>query len=222
MNDLDKKEFEDIYDKIRTPEDLKSDTLRKMMREDEEIKTSKTGFSFNRKRMLSCVSFAAVFCVAALCFFFLQPKGASYITPMEEGEYYEKVELKDGVICFVKNRVIISISPNAGTVTIGQENQNETENDAPVGEDSSVAQEKQTKSGGVIRFQKISAISLPEIAENKWSYIGEQKIYVTVLDTEEVRYQAVYEKDGNAYELTGTNVTQKEFIDELYGRVKKG
>ena len=62
---------------------------------------------------------------------------------------------------------------------------------------------------------------LPEIAESNWSYIGDQKIYVTVLNAADIRYQAVFEKNGTAYEMTGTNVTQKEFIDELYRRVKK-
>ena len=108
-------------------------------------------------------------------------------------------------------------SPNAGTVTIGQEGQDETEHEDEISE----AEEILTKSGGVINYQRINAISLPEIAESNWSYIGDQKIYVTVLNAADIRYQAVFEKNGTAYEMTGTNVTQKEFIDELYRRVKR-
>ena len=71
----------------------------------------------------------------------------------------------------------------------------------------------------MISFDKIDQISLPEIAKDNWSYIGEQKIYVTVLKTEKMRFQAVYEKNGIAYEVIGTGTTQKEFIDFLYEKV---
>ena len=218
MHDLDGKEFEKTYNSIKASNELKTDTLQKMLKESEKEMLPQKTSPRKKAMIIRPLSLAAVLCAAALVVFILQPKGASYITPMEEGEYYDKVELKDGVICFVKNRVVISISPNAGTVTIGQEKKDETVNEKEINETEEVV----TKSGGVITYQAVSTVSLPEIAESSWSYIGDQKIYVTVLNAESIRYQAVFEKAGTAYEMTGTNVTQREFIDELYQRVKRG
>lgn len=212
LDNFDKSVFEDIYDKIKAPEELKTDTLQKMLDENEKRKPGK-----NRAFLFRSAALTAVLCAAVICFVLIHPTGPSYITPVEEGTYYDKVELKDGVIHFVKNRVVISVSPNAGTVTIGQEKQDGAEKNDK--EEFPATEKIETESGGVISFQRTGALSFPEIAEDSWSYIGEQKIYVTVLNTENIRYQAAYEKDGFAYEMTGTNVTQKEFIDELYRKV---
>lgn len=217
MSDINQKDFEKAYCNMKAPDELKTDTLKRMWEENEERKTPEKSASRKKAILFRGFALATALCAAAVVMFLIQPKGATYVTPMEEGEYYDKVELKDGTICFVKNRVVISISPNAGTVTIGQEGQDETEHEDEISE----AEEILTKSGGVINYQRINAISLPEIAESNWSYIGDQKIYVTVLNAADIRYQAVFEKNGTAYEMTGTNVTQKEFIDELYRRVKK-
>lgn len=62
---------------------------------------------------------------------------------------------------------------------------------------------------------------MPEIPEEDWSHIGEQQIYVTALKTETVRYQATFEKGGTLCEITGVGVTQKEFIDYLYKKIKE-
>ena len=72
-----------------------------------------------------------------------------------------------------------------------------------------------------MKFLKEDAASVPEINEDSWSYIEEQKIYVSFLKAEGMRYQAVYEKEEAFYEVIGTNVTQKEFIDYLYQKIKK-
>lgn len=214
MNEWDKKAFEDAYSQVKAPETLKADTLSKMLEENNKEKPAR-----QVKNIFRYGALAAALCAAALCFILLRPSGISFITPMEDDVYYDEVELKDGVIHFVKNRVAISISPNAGTVTIGQENQQET--DENKNEASGTAEEKITESGGSISFRETDALTLPEIAEENWSYIGEQKIYVTVLKANEVRYQAVFEKDKTAYEMIGINVSQKEFIEELYLRVKE-
>ncbi len=215
MSELDKKTFETVYRQLKAPEDLKADTLSKMLEENGKRKKDVKG----RKRVFQYGALAAALCAAVICFILIRPMGISFVTPMEEGVYYDEVELKDGVIHFVKNRVAISIKPNAGTVVIGQDNYKDA--DESENADSGKAEEKITKSGGSISFQKISALNLPEIAEENWSYIGEQKIYVTVLNTNEIRYQATFEKDGVAYEVIGINVTQKEFIQELYRYIKK-
>lgn len=213
MSELDKKAFENVYRQLKAPEALKADTLSKVLEENGKRKAVK-----GRKRVFQYGALAAALCAAVICFILIRPLGISFVTPMEEGVYYDEVELKDGVIHFVKNRVAISIKPNAGTVVIGQ---NDKDADESENADSGKAEEKITKSGGSISFQKIAALNLPEIAEENWSYIGEQKIYVTVLNANEIRYQAAFEKDGVAYEVIGTNVTQKEFIEELYRYVKK-
>lgn len=214
MNELDKKAFEDAYRQIKAPEALKADTLSKMLEENKKKEPAR-----RIKNLFRYGTLAAALCAAALCFLLTRPSGISFITPMEDDVYYDEVELKDGIIHFVKNRVAISISPNAGTVTIGRENQKETDENKE--EASEIAEEKITESGGSISFRKTDALTLPEIAEENWSYIGEQKMYVTVLKANEVRYQAVFEKDKTVYEMIGINVSQKEFIEELYLRVKE-
>lgn len=214
MNELDKKAFEDAYSRVKASETLRADTLSKMLEENSKVKPAR-----QVKNLFCRGALAAALCAAALCFILLRPSGVSFITPMEDDVYYDEVELKDGAIHFVKNRVAISISPNAGTVTIGKENRQETDKNKE--EASETAEETITESGGRISFRKTDALTLPEIAEENWSYIGEQKIYVTVLEANEVRYQAVFEKDEAVYEMTGVNVSQKEFIEELYLRVKE-
>ena len=84
-----------------------------------------------------------------------------------------------------------------------------------------VLEQKENDGGGLLIYKKTAAIKFPDIGEKNWSYIGEQKIYITVLNTVDSRYQAVFEKDGQAYEVTGIGVWQKEFIDYLYRIVKK-
>lgn len=207
MND----KFEKVYDKITAPESLKKETLAMMERENDSHKAGA-----GRRSLIFGTGFAAVaLCVAALCFVLLKPAGGIYVTDMAEGVYYDEVELKDGVIHFVSNRVAISISPNAGNAAIGQEQDLKEENKA-----DAMIEEITVKSGGTITFRRAAALSLPEMAEDNWSYIGEQPIYVTVLKTEKIRYQAAFELEGKSYEIIGVGVTQKEFIDYLYDKIK--
>ncbi len=215
MNDLDKKAFEEAYNSIKAPADLKADTLEKMVKEDKRQAQSSDikRYRIHKKPVVGYVSLAMAICGIFFAVFFLRPEEAVYLTAMEDGVFYDEVELKDGVIHFVRNRVAISVTPSAGGVVIGQETEK-------ADEEKSKTEEVRTESGGVISFRETAALSLPEIAEEKWSYIGEQKIYVTVLNMEPVRYQAAFEKEGSACEMTGEGVTQKEFIDELYRRVK--
>ncbi|MBQ8597701.1 MAG: hypothetical protein IJ409_07935 [Lachnospiraceae bacterium] len=199
--------FQKSYQNIKMPEDLKQATLSEMMKN-----TKKTG-----KKLVGFGSAVAVLCAAALAFLVLRPSGVSYITPMEEGVYYDTVELKNGEIHFVKNRVAISITPNAGQIVIGGDSAVSTEEEKK----TEVLEETVAESGGLLVFQETEQVSLPEIAEDNWSNIGEQTIYVTVLKTEEIRYQAVFEKNGTAYQVIGTDVTQKEFIDYLNDKINE-
>lgn len=215
MHDLDTETFAEAYGGIKAPEELKADTLRKMHKENESRKEKGGGEKAGGRKKACYFGALAAAMAAALALFLFWPGGAVYVTNMEDGVYYDEVELKDGVIRFTAGRVAISISPNAGTVVFGQESE-------AAGEDTEGLQETiETKSGGTIVFRETGTLSLPEFSEESWSYIGEQQIYVTVLKTSQTRYQAVYEKDGKAYEITGEGVTQKEFIDQLYRYVKQ-
>ena len=209
-----KERVQETSDRITASEELKKETLERMKKAQEEGEQLS---DVKKKRKSSLWRYsalaAALLCTVGIWICFLRPTGASYVTPMEEGVYYDKVELKNGVIHFVNNKVAISITPNAGKVTIGQDEQ-EDKSDEIQAVDVLLLDD-----GGMISFDKIDQISLPEIAKDNWSYIGEQKIYVTVLKTEKMRFQAVYEKNGIAYEVIGTGTTQKEFIDFLYEKV---
>lgn len=215
MNDLDKRAFEHAYCRLKAPAALKADTLEKMLRENEKCKEiqRKEKSGKGKKKVFYYGALAALLCVAVLSIIVLRPEGISYVTPMEEGVYYEEVELKNGVIHFVRSRVSISITPNAGSAGIGQEGE------AALEEVTRQEEIIETESGGRLVFRERDTASVPDIKEDDWSYIGEQKIYVTVLDAEKTGYQAVFEKAGSTYEITGEDITQKEFIDELYRRV---
>lgn len=207
-------EVKSMYDDMHAPDTWKQETLLKMQEEalrvESEKKVQKADSNMKKKKVtpFHLIAATAGLCAAAICLFLILPKGASYVTPMEDGAYYDTVELKDGEIHFVSNRVAISISPNAGNAFDTKE---ETE--------ENTAEVLLAQSGGMITFEKTGNQKLPQIAEDSWSYIGEQKIYVTVLKKDEIRYQAVYEKGGETYEVIGEGVTQKEFIDELYDRI---
>lgn len=203
-----KKAFQKGYENIKMPEDLKQATLSEMKINTVQKPKKSTG------KLIRFGASAAVLCAAALAFVVLRPSGVSYVTPMEEGIYYDTVELKNGEIHFVKNRVAISITPNAGNVVIGAESLENNEE-----RELAVLEETVSDGGGQLIFQETDQVSLPEIAEDNWSNIGEQMIYVTVLKTDEIRYQAVFEKKETAYQIIGTNVTQKEFIDYLYEKI---
>lgn len=212
--------FQDEYNKIAAPQDLKADTLTKMLEENKKINRENATLEKQKKKgkapVLRYGGVAAAAFVAAMCLIVLHPTGAVYVTPMEEGEYYQEIELKDGTIYFVENRVAISISPNAGLVVIGQETQDTDEK-----ENDQVILEQKTENGGMLVLKEVDEVQLPEITEKNWSCIGEQNLYVTVLKTDGNLYQAVYEKDGRVLEVIGIEVSQKEFVDFLYQQVKE-
>ena len=196
------------YDELHAPDSWKQDVILKMKEEEKKNKCKKE--TTQSHRLIRFATGTAILCAAALCLFLILPKGAPITTKMEDGIYYENIELKNGEIHFVSNRVAISISPNAGAVFSTEQEAEENQTEVLL-----------TESGGMITFEKTQKSKLPEIAESNWSYIGEQPIYVTALKTEPVRYQAIYETDGETYELIGEGVTQRDFIDELYRLVKK-
>lgn len=206
-----RKEFHDAFLNIRASEELKDHTLTQMLMGKEPRGKS---LPVKKTKLWYCgIPAAALVCVLIFAGSLGETMGASYVTAMEEGVYYDSVELKDGEILFVANRVAISITPNAGGIVIGQEDSEEITV-------WKVIEENETDTGGSLIYQRTGTVALPKISEMSWSHIGEQKIYVTVLKTEEIRYQAVFEKDGQVFEVIGRNVTQKEFIDYLYRKVK--
>ena len=214
-----RREFKDTFSGIHASEDLKIRTLTQMLEntksQSEEVKNGP--LSAGRKWRIA-VPVAALLCAILILTVFKGTPVTPYITQLEDDVFCEEVKLEDGELHFVASRVAISITPNAGGVTIGQKQDGEVSE----AEDSAqILEEKENANGGQLIYKKIESVKLPDIGENNWSYIGEQKIYITVLDTQDIRYQAFFEKDGQAYEVTGIGVWQKEFIDYLYRIVKK-
>ena len=212
-------EFKDTFSGIHASEDLKARTLTQMLESTKsqsgEIKGSLLS---TRGKWRIAVPAAALLCAVLVFVVFKGTPGPSYITQLENGVFCEEVKLEDGELHFTGGRVEISITPNAGGITTLQKQDDELP--APEKE-AQILDKKEYADGGQMIYKKITAIKLPDIGEKNWSYIGEQKIYITVLDTVEARYQAVFEKGGQAYEVTGTGVWQKEFIDYLYRVVRQ-
>ncbi|MCM1125999.1 MAG: hypothetical protein NC429_05950 [Lachnospiraceae bacterium] len=222
-----RREFKDTFSGVHASEDLKARTLARML-DEENVEDKESGSSaapaFRRRAVVfrpavtaGLLCTAALVCVVLALFVFQGTPKPSYLTVMEDDVFYEEVMLKDGELHFVANRMAISIKPNAGGITIGQE---ADEASAAVEEGNETIEEKVLDEGGTLLFSKISAVELPDIGDKNWSYIGETQIYITKLNTSVPRYQAVFEKGGQAYEVTGTGVSQKAFIDYLYQIVK--
>ncbi|MBD5546890.1 MAG: hypothetical protein HDQ97_05775 [Lachnospiraceae bacterium] len=211
-------EFRNAYQNMKAPEDLKNDTLKRMLAEEKHLE-KEDGNSRKVKRTVWYYGTAVVaLCAAILVIAVLRSEGISYITPMEEDVFYDEVALENGMIRFLPDRVVISISPNAGQAVIGQ---GESVSGSFDEEEAELIEVTESESGGELKFLTERTAFAPEIDEDSWSYIGEQKIYVSVLKSEDMRYQAVYEKNNKIYEVIGINVTQKEFIDYLYQKIKK-
>lgn len=214
-----RKEFKDTFSGIHASDDLKARTLTAML-DEEEIRSKETKGRplYVKKIWTISVPAAALLCAALVLMVLKGTPETPYLTQLENGVFCEEVKLEDGELHFAAGRVDISITPNAGGVTIGQNRDGELP--APEAGEQ-ILKKKENAAGGQLIYKRIAAIKLPDIGEKNWSYIGEQKIYITVLDTVDTRYQAVFEKDGQAYEVTGIGVWQKEFIDYLYQIVKK-
>lgn len=213
--------LKEAYSQIKAPEDWKKEILLKMQEEDKVIRENGKEVKPDSQKLIKgkkiqvFVSAGIMICVAAILLFFLLPKQAVYVTPMKPGEYYESVELKDGIINFKTERMVISVSPNAGQIGEDAPENKQDDNAAHL------LDSKDLTSGGTLILRQNDNPLMKTIADDEWSYIGKQKVYVSVLKTKEQRYQAIYEKDGRPYEIIGTGVTQKEFIDYLYKQIKK-
>lgn len=222
-----RREFKNVFSGVHASEDLKARTLARMLDEEdgeEEESGSSTAPAFGRRAVvfrmampLGLLCTAVLVCAVLALFVFHGTPKPSYLTVMEDDVFYEEVMLKDGELYFAADRVAISIMPSAGGITIGQKTD---EASAAVEEVNETIEERVLDDGGTLLFQKISAAELPDIGDKNWSYIGERQIYITRLDTIDPLYQAVFEKDGQAYKVTGMGVTQKAFIDYLYQIVK--
>lgn len=212
-----KKVFKEAYEKIKAPASLKSETLALMRTE-----VRKSLPQRQQKRAKTAAVWGgglagAVLCAALICVLFLPGREAVYITPMEDSVHQDTVELEDGVLRFLSERIFISVTPSVGSASGDRENSEQADDR----EENGPAEEITTQSGGTLTLYRKDPSELPEIPAEDWSHIGGQQVYVTALKTETVRYQAIFEKDGMACEITGTGVTQKEFIDYLYKKMKE-
>lgn len=211
-----KKLFQETYGKVQAPEDLKAETLTLM-----EAESGKEKAHRNRpkqKIIWCCGSVAAAFCVVFIGLSLLFKQGPVYITPMEDGVHYDRVELEDGVLNFWSERVMISVTPNGGNAADRVDASDET----VVNEEEGGSIERvKSQSGGTLVYLIQEDLCLPKLPDSDWSIIDGQRVYVTVLKTEIIRYQATFEKEGRVCEVTGEGVTQKEFIDFLYKKIKE-
>lgn len=212
-----KKEFKEAYEKIKAPVSLKSETLALMRMEMGEPLPRRRQGCERIVAVCGGVVAGAALCAVLICLLFLPGRGAVYITPMEDGVHRDTVELEDGVLRFLSERIIISVTPSAGSVTGDRENPEQTDDR----KENCPVEEITAQSGGTLTLYRKDSSALPEIPEEDWSHIGGQQVYVTALKTETVRYQASFVKDGAVCEITGTGVTQKEFIDYLYKKIKE-
>ncbi len=211
-NQNEQNQFKEAFSQLKAPEELKKDILIKMQEENialqnNSISEIRKPQKISTKNILMTTSGLVGLAAAAFLFVIFSSKQATYITPIEAGEFYDSIELKDGEIQFISDRTVISITPNAGLA--GDSNHAEETND------------EEAKEDGTIKLRQVDSNLLDTVKEEDLSYIGKQEIYVSVLKTEGYRFQAIYEKDGNTYEVIGTNVSQKEFIDYLYQKIKK-
>lgn len=218
-NDELRNEFKDTFSGIHASEDLKARTLAQILENTQpQSETVKSSPLSAKGKWRIALPVTALVCAALVLGVLSGTPKPSYLTQLENGVFCEEVKLKDGELHFVTNRIAISITPNAGGIAIGQK---PDEISATLEDVAEILEEKENAVGAQFIYKKVPVIELPNIGEKNWSYIGEQKIYISVLDTVDTRYQAVFEKDGQVYEVIGVGVWQKEFIDYLYQIVKK-
>lgn len=211
-----KKEIRAVFDQIKAPEDLKADTLRKMQEESKDTERKQKTQSKKRRSVLAGAVCMAAVCAASLLIFLVKnQQGSVIITPLKEDAFCQDVEVKDGALHFVRQNMEISLGVDAG-LSYGGLQEKESEEEAPPAD----GEETKAQQSGRIDRTKLSEFNWQQISPEDWSYIGEQKIYITVTAGEE-EFEAVYEQEGTIWKIAGRGVTQEEFIKYLYQAVKK-
>lgn len=214
-----KEEYKDIYSRIKAPAELKSCTLARMKESLEEEseqalrgkaagadgKVKKRGNIISpgnwRSKRWVAVAAAAVIAVCILPRF-LTKNGSIYVTPLQEGEFYREVALKDGYLKFVDNDTIITLTPNAGIVGAGGNAQD------PVSETF------EYEDGGVITLEKRAGGYINSELEDQKSRVADQDLYVTVTNAgDNPVFEAKWFREDVFYLVKGSGVTQKEFTD---------
>lgn len=211
-----KKEIQAVFDQIKAPEDLKADTLRKMQKESKDTGRKQKMQGKKRRPVLAGAAGIAAVCAASLLIFLVNDQqGSVIITPLKEGAFCQDVELKDGALHFVRQNMEISLGVDAG-LGYGGIQEEASEEEAPPADGG----ETKDLQNGRIDRTKLSEFNWQQISPEDWSYIGEQKIYITVAARED-EFEAVYEQEGTIWKIEGRGVTQEEFIKYLYQTVKK-
>ena len=86
------------YDELHAPDSWKQDVILKMKEEEKKNECKKE--TTQSHRLIRFVTGTAILCAAALCLFLIFPKGAPITTKMEDGIYYEDIELKNVFLHF--------------------------------------------------------------------------------------------------------------------------
>lgn len=204
------REFKAAFDAIKASEDLKADTLCKMLsREDQTVQMGQN----NRKRRWvgAC---AAALCIILVCVFWGAGTDNGIVTPLEENVFYDTVELKDGELRFVNKGVNIDVTPNAGKADV-KSTEDEIQEESKEWE----LDREEVKEGGFLLMRQAAVKDLEQVSEEEWSYVGKQKLYISVAE-DKGGYCAVFEKDGNIYAVEGISVSQKKFIEYLLKKIK--
>lgn len=198
-----KKEFRDIYDQLKAPQEWKTHTLQKM----HEARQKNDTRSFAAVEGLKW-RYAALFPVAAiLCIILFSPfeKNSIYKTPLTDDEYYSIVELQDGIVQFVEKGTLIVPLPNAGNAGSEETKQNEPEREV-----------YSFKGDARITVEETAGGNMEKIPEKFLSNIAGQELFVSVGEQDGVRiYESKYVKDNSLYFVQGIGVSQKQFIDFL-------
>lgn len=205
-----KNEFQETYDQIKVPKELKDNLLDKMkepQQKMEAMQKMQKKSRFNIKWRYYTLAAAVL-----LCFIIFRLWGVNtvYKTPLRDGEYLSIVELQDGYLQFIESGSIITLTPNAGSVGKQEEETGEQEKEII-----------SLEGGGSITIEKRQGKHIKRIQQQLLSNISGQEMILTVHDDEDVKiFEAEYEKDGVLYRISGDSVTQRQFIDFIIKQLK--
>lgn len=204
-----KKEFRNIYDQLKAPQEWKTHTLQEMHEARQKNDTrSFAAVEGLKLRYAALLPVAAILCIILFSLF---EKNSIYKTPLTDDEYYSIVELQDGIVQFVEKGTLIVPLPNAGNAGSEETKQNEPEREV-----------YSFKGDARITVEETAGGNMEKIPEKFLSNIAGQELFVSVVEQDGVRiYESKYVKDNSLYFVQGIGVSQKQFIDFLVDFVSR-
>lgn len=207
-----KDKFQETYDQIKAPEELKNHVLMQMM--EDKPNTEGPMSPPPQKTFHIPWRYPGLAAAILLCFslFYFQTGNTIYKTPLKDGEYLQAVELQDGYLQFLENGSLISLTPNAGVIGKEEPDTDRAEKEVyPI------------KGGGTITIERSANEHIKPIPEQLRSHMGQQELVLTTAeDSGQKSFSAEFEKEGVLYRISGEKVTQKQFIDFLAEQIDNG